>query len=222
MSETQTDFDDLKLPEQDAFALARAAVMLDQARRPRATPEQMSAALDHNLQLWVGIRTLAGRTDNHLPADVRENLIRLSHFVAQKTFECAEKIEASTIDTLINLDLQISEGLLEGAQRQEIQRRAYEIWEAEGCPHGRDSDHWNKAEAEIREAIARQAQEFLEQAAVEMEADAPMVSENTASPTSATAAGSTSKSGSSSRSSRSRSTGTRTRKSTTSRSKSSS
>ena len=27
--------------------------------------------------------------------------------------------------------------------------RAYEIWESEGCPHGRDQAHWYKAEAEI-------------------------------------------------------------------------
>jgi hypothetical protein len=33
--------------------------------------------------------------------------------------------------------------------QQKIERRAYEIWENEGCPHGRDLDHWLKAEAEI-------------------------------------------------------------------------
>ena len=32
-----------------------------------------------------------------------------------------------------------------------IKRRAYEIWNTEGCPHGRDQIHWLRAEAEIRE-----------------------------------------------------------------------
>lgn len=31
-----------------------------------------------------------------------------------------------------------------------ITRRAHEIWEAEGRPHGRDQEHWRQAEAEIR------------------------------------------------------------------------
>ncbi len=31
----------------------------------------------------------------------------------------------------------------------EIARRAYEIWQAEGCLHGKDVDHWLRAEAEL-------------------------------------------------------------------------
>jgi hypothetical protein len=31
----------------------------------------------------------------------------------------------------------------------QILRRAYEIWENEGRPHGRDKDHWFLAEAEL-------------------------------------------------------------------------
>ena len=33
--------------------------------------------------------------------------------------------------------------------RREIEQRAYLIWESEGCPHGRDHEHWQRAEAEI-------------------------------------------------------------------------
>jgi hypothetical protein len=36
-----------------------------------------------------------------------------------------------------------------GEIRKEIERRAYLIWESEGCPHGRDGEHWTQAEAEI-------------------------------------------------------------------------
>ena len=40
-----------------------------------------------------------------------------------------------------------------GMLRTEVARRAYEIWEREGRPHGRDRDHWLAAEREIaREA----------------------------------------------------------------------
>jgi hypothetical protein len=39
-----------------------------------------------------------------------------------------------------------------------IRRRAYEIWEREGRPHGRDWDHWVKAAGEIdKEGTAPEA-----------------------------------------------------------------
>ena len=33
-----------------------------------------------------------------------------------------------------------------------IRRRAYQIWESEGWPHGRHFIHWLRAESEIRES----------------------------------------------------------------------
>lgn len=30
-----------------------------------------------------------------------------------------------------------------------VSRKAYEIWEAEGRPHGRDQEHWHRARAEV-------------------------------------------------------------------------
>ena len=35
--------------------------------------------------------------------------------------------------------------------RQQIERRAYEIWEAGGSRHGEDIMHWLRAETEVRE-----------------------------------------------------------------------
>ncbi len=37
-------------------------------------------------------------------------------------------------------------------QEAKIRRRAYEIWEAEGRPEGREDEHWARAAAELREA----------------------------------------------------------------------
>lgn len=31
-----------------------------------------------------------------------------------------------------------------------IAQRAYEIWQESGCPHGKDQEHWFRAEREIR------------------------------------------------------------------------
>ena len=37
----------------------------------------------------------------------------------------------------------------------EIRRRAYRIWEEEGRPHGRDAEHWSRAERETAESAER-------------------------------------------------------------------
>jgi len=44
-------------------------------------------------------------------------------------------------------------------RQQKIERRAYEIWERHGRPHGREQEHWQEAEAEIarEEAAAKPA-----------------------------------------------------------------
>jgi hypothetical protein len=34
--------------------------------------------------------------------------------------------------------------------QEAIARRAYELWEAEGCPDGRATDHWLRAEEMLR------------------------------------------------------------------------
>lgn len=34
-------------------------------------------------------------------------------------------------------------------RNEAIRARAHEIWESEGCPEGREADHWAQAEAEI-------------------------------------------------------------------------
>jgi hypothetical protein len=32
---------------------------------------------------------------------------------------------------------------------EQIKRRAYELWQSEGCPSGRDQEHWDQAQKEI-------------------------------------------------------------------------
>lgn len=35
-------------------------------------------------------------------------------------------------------------------QDEMIRARAHKIWESEGCPEGREADHWARAEAEVK------------------------------------------------------------------------
>lgn len=45
-------------------------------------------------------------------------------------------------------------GALDEAVRLKIEQRAYEIWQSEGGPHGYDTDHWLRAEAELMSSPA--------------------------------------------------------------------
>jgi hypothetical protein len=38
---------------------------------------------------------------------------------------------------------------------EQISARAKAIWEAKGCPAGRDEENWRQAEAELKAAISR-------------------------------------------------------------------
>lgn len=102
---------DLSLTEQDAFSLSQAAIQLDQSRDDK---DQLAAALEQNMEIWVAIRTLISRAGDAVQADTRDNLVRLSQFVAESTMKHGVDVPASVLDTLININLQISEGLLEG------------------------------------------------------------------------------------------------------------
>jgi flagellar biosynthesis regulator FlaF len=104
----------LKIEEEDAFGLVEAAITLDQSRGDKA---RLAAALEMNLQLWVAIRTMASDAKSVLPDAVRANLKRLSDFVADTTLKKGVDISDNTITTLVNVNLQISEGLLESANR---------------------------------------------------------------------------------------------------------
>ena len=41
--------------------------------------------------------------------------------------------------------------MMKQAKREKILKKAYEIWEAEGRPHGQDMEHWLRAELMLSE-----------------------------------------------------------------------
>jgi flagellar biosynthesis regulator FlaF len=102
--------------EEDAFALTRAAVGLSQALE-KNDQAALVAALDENLNLWTAIKTLVSRNDCKLPPDIRTNLTRLSDYTAKVTFDLSKQRQAEKIEVLINTNLQIAEGLLEGGAK---------------------------------------------------------------------------------------------------------
>ena len=55
----------------------------------------------------------------------------------------------------------------EQERAERVRRRAHDIWEREGRPHGRHDEHWGQAEAEVDDEIR------AEQQAAETESSAP-------------------------------------------------
>jgi flagellar biosynthesis regulator FlaF len=102
----------LSAAESDALALLNAALRLSEAKET-SDASGLVQALENNLELWTGIRTLINAKNHPMAKETRENLTRLADFTVQKTFEIGADTSNPTIDTLINVNLQISEGLLE-------------------------------------------------------------------------------------------------------------
>lgn len=114
----QDDLTDLGAIEAQALILSQAAIGLDQARSGKRDPHELTTALEANVEVWVAIRALVDDPATALLQNIRDNLRRLSVFVASTTFMHGVNITDSTLNTLININLQISEGLLEGAKRR--------------------------------------------------------------------------------------------------------
>jgi flagellar biosynthesis regulator FlaF len=113
-SDVETEFGGLTL---DALRLSSAAVQIDQARLKRGqAPSALVEALENNLQLWIAIKTVMQQPASPLPDALRSNLIRLADFVANSTLSGGLEMADSTIDALVNVNLQVSEGLLEAAR----------------------------------------------------------------------------------------------------------
>lgn len=106
--------EELNPAEQKAYALSRAALALDQARQSDQDPMTIVEALNHNVELWVAIQSMVKAANGSLPEEVKSNLWKLGDFVIGTTFRHGHGIADQALETLININLQISEGLLEG------------------------------------------------------------------------------------------------------------
>lgn len=102
--------------EEDALCLTQAAVGMSQALAQN-DEAALAAALETNLKVWTAIKTLVTQKDNRLPEDIRTNLTRLADYTAKVIFDISADRRAQKIETLINANLQIAEGLLEGQAR---------------------------------------------------------------------------------------------------------
>lgn len=102
-----------------AMALAKAATSEDR--------KEVIAALDDNLKLWVEIETSLKSAKNLLPEDIKLNLLKLSQFVTRMTLSKGINMNKSDFDCLININMQISEGLLEAVKNNLAKEEAFSL-----------------------------------------------------------------------------------------------
>ena len=107
--------DQVKNAENEAVILLNHAMALAKASTSSDELEIVSV-LDSNLKLWVEIETSLKSAKNLLPEDIKTNLIKLSRFVERMTLSKGSKMSKSDFDCLININMQISEGLIEAVK----------------------------------------------------------------------------------------------------------
>lgn len=108
------------LAHEEAFSLLKCAIDLSTARENENAGDMVSA-LDNNLQLWVYIKTLASSKESNLPANTKDNLIKLADYISKKTIEVGQHMDkpnGKALDSMIMTNLQISEGLM--ANRSQV------------------------------------------------------------------------------------------------------
>ncbi|MGB0748371.1 MAG: flagellar biosynthesis regulator FlaF [Magnetospiraceae bacterium] len=113
MPQAHDALDSLTLHEQGALSLSHAAIQMDAARADQA---QLAAALKRNLDVWVAFRSIATHAGG-MDQVTRDNLVKLSDFVSASIISDGLRISDSRLETLININLQISEGLLVSGER---------------------------------------------------------------------------------------------------------
>jgi len=96
----------------EAWALLETARELYQARN--APIDVQRAALRRNWRLWTIFQANLVDPACQIPGEVRANLLGLSNFIDRQTAELLAAPDPAKVEILVNINRQISEGLLDG------------------------------------------------------------------------------------------------------------
>jgi len=98
--------------ELEANLLSRAAGRLQRLKENwNEDRSDLSAALEYNYKLWTVFMTSAAGDDNPQPDQVRQNIANLGIFVLNHTREIHAAPTPNKLDTLININRELSQGL---------------------------------------------------------------------------------------------------------------
>ena len=104
----------------EAWALLEAARELYQARQ--APIDVLRGSLRRNWRLWTIFQASLLDPECQVPTETRANLLGLANFIDRQTAELLAKPDPAKVDVLVNINRQISEGLLDG-QRAGVARQ---------------------------------------------------------------------------------------------------
>ena len=98
----------------EAWALLESARELSRTRGGSA--DLFLTALRRNWRLWTIFQASLLDPECAMPAEIRSNLLGLANFIDKRTAELLAKPDPGRVDALININVQIGEGLLAGAR----------------------------------------------------------------------------------------------------------
>jgi len=100
---TQTQVRPLKGPALESAALAKAARLLDDARRHPGDGAALGKALDYNLKLWTVFQADLCEAANPLAGDLKSDLLSLSLFMDRSVARLLGGFDADTLDAMIEV-----------------------------------------------------------------------------------------------------------------------
>ena len=107
-----------RTPEPGNPARTEAWALLEAARKLHQTKDgpldEFRKALRQNWRLWTIFQADLMDKDCPMPPAIRGNLLGLANFIDQQTASLLAKREEAKIAALVNINRQISEGLMEG------------------------------------------------------------------------------------------------------------
>ena len=118
--------DQVRNAEKEAVVLLNQAMALAKASTSNSEHEIIQA-LDSNLKLWVEIETSLKSAKNLLPEDIKSNLMKLSKFVERMILCKGLKMTKTDFDCLVNINMQISEGLVEAVKNNLAREEAFSL-----------------------------------------------------------------------------------------------
>ena len=98
----------------EAWALLESARELSHTKA--GPTDRFLAALRRNWRLWTIFQSSLLDPACTMPAEIRGNLLGLANFIDKRTAELLARPEPSLVEPLININVQIGEGLLAGAR----------------------------------------------------------------------------------------------------------
>ncbi|WP_316860053.1 flagellar biosynthesis regulator FlaF [uncultured Cohaesibacter sp.] len=97
--------------EREAALLIKAAAKLQQTKSEDSTREQLDEALTFNRKIWTLFVGELLSEDHEMPKELRQNLVNLGVFTFNHTFRIMADPENASVDSLININRNIAEGL---------------------------------------------------------------------------------------------------------------